>query len=534
MIVEQIDPIRGLDDARFAPIVSEELPAFFNTAVISRDRLEDSGIPIEFTSYLTIGGGMGSFIWVDNLVVRGVSPSQIVSIGMEAKPYDRYRRLCEQSQIPASERLRSDSGATPDNVWGFPGYALREAFRDVLSMHMKSALSHLARVFSEPMVDVYTPISSDVFASIDREADRIGWSEISRLGRVQCVRQTDDGYYAILYTVRKRDGGFAGRCLLARYVYLAVGYPATRILPELADLREASATGDVNCPIPAVNAYEEHGHVYSYLQRHGGTVIVRGRGIVASRILQRLCEVREMNQNLHIIHLMRNPTPEGASYRGKKRAVRSHWELQAYNFPKSVWGGHLQGVFANAGDEARDQYLDSWGGTTTASRQDWQTIIEDGQREGWYSIIFGNITAMELEDDGYLCAHIETAQQQKPMQVQCDSLIDATGLDANIRKNPLLRDLVDTFDLSLNIKGRLEVNPCFEVEALRTQHGRFYAGGAMTMGARYAPVDSFLGLQYCAQSVVSDLTQIHAPSLRQFRPHRSVNQWFRWMLGVTP
>lgn len=531
---QQVDPIKRLDDARFAPIPEEELPAMFKQAIIPREQLEQSRISVEYTSYLTIGGGIGSFIWVDNLVVRGVQPSQIVSIGMEAKPYDRYRRLCEQSQIPETERLRSDSGSTPDNIWGFPGYAVREAVNDVLSLRMKSSIKKLTRIFSEPLMDVYTPVSGHVYASIERESERINWSKISRQGRVHCIRQTDDGYYAVLYTIRKRDGSYAGRCLLARYIYVAVGYPGARVLPELKRLRQDHNHGIESQPMPAVNAYEDHDHIYKRLQRYGGTVVVRGRGIVASRILQRICESREMNQNIHIIHLMRKPVAEGSTYRGNTRAVASHWELQPYNFPKSSWGGHLQGTFKRANDDTRSQLLDNWGGTTTSTRQDWQNIIKRGQREGWYSIIFGNLTEMSMEEDEQLCICIETAQQQKPMQVLCDVIIDATGLDANLRNHPLLRDLVDTYDLPLNIKGRLDVSNDFELQGMRTSKSRFYAGGAMTMGGKYAPVDSFLGLQYCAQTVVAELTRTHAPSLRRLTPKRSLSQWFRWMMGVTP
>jgi len=531
MSTQAIDPIRRLDARRFAVIPETDIPSLFRQPIIRRERLEQSNIPLDYTTYLTIGGGIGSFVWVDNLVVRGVQPSQIVSIGMEDKPYGRYRRLCEQSQIPMSERLRSDSGATPDNVWGFPGYAVREAYRDVVSLRVKSAINHMGRIFAEPMVDVYTPISGDVYESIDREAERIGWSQITRMGRVHCIRQTDDGYYAVLYTVRKRNGGYAGKVMLARYVHVSVGYPGTRVLPELKELRLASNNHDF---VPAVNAYENHDHIYQHLQRHGGTVIVRGRGIVASRIIQRLSESREMNHNIHIIHLMRQPNPCPSEHKGIRRNVASHWELQPYNFPKSAWGGHLRNEFANASNDMRGEYLDSWGGTTTSNRTDWQHIVERGQREGWYQILFGTLKEMHMENEGQLCVCIETSGQQKQLQAECDVIIDATGLDANLKNHSLLHDLVETYAVQLNVKGRLEVTDEFEVRAMRTAQGRLYAAGAMTMGSKYAPVDSFLGLQYSAQVSVADMLDQHAPSLNPLTPKRSLTQWLRWMIGVKP
>ena len=64
--------------------------------------------------------------------------------------------------------------------------------------------------------------------------------------------------------------------------------------------------------------------------------------------------------------------------------------------------------------------------------------------------------------------------------------------------------------------------------------GRVYAAGAMVLGGPFAPVDSFLGLQYEAMCAVSDLTTLHAPGLRRLGPMRSFGQWTRWARGVHP
>ncbi|HEY9614206.1 MAG TPA: hypothetical protein V6C93_33005, partial [Allocoleopsis sp.] len=67
----------------------------------------------------------------------------------------------------------------------------------------------------------------------------------------------------------------------------ATGYPAIKFLPDLQAYREK--TQDFKS---VVNAYEPHDHVYQYLEQYGGTVMIRGRGIVASRIVQRVYEAR--------------------------------------------------------------------------------------------------------------------------------------------------------------------------------------------------------------------------------------------------
>ncbi len=43
-------------------------------------------------------------------------------------PWESYEYLTRVSQIPRPERIRSDSASCPDNIWGFPSYAIREAF----------------------------------------------------------------------------------------------------------------------------------------------------------------------------------------------------------------------------------------------------------------------------------------------------------------------------------------------------------------------------------------------------------------------
>jgi hypothetical protein len=61
----------------------------------------------------------------------GVRAEHIGVVGNYPTPHGRYQRLCVNSQIPAHERLRSNSDSCPDNIWGFPGYAAREAWRDL-------------------------------------------------------------------------------------------------------------------------------------------------------------------------------------------------------------------------------------------------------------------------------------------------------------------------------------------------------------------------------------------------------------------
>lgn len=478
---------------------------------------------VEETTYVSIGGGIGSFVWVDHLLVHGATQDQVTVIGFEANPYGRYRRLCQNSQIPEHERLRSNSDSCPDNLWGWPGYGVREMWTDV----KQGQLGHAAKIgwqlFNEPFVQTYTPKAGDVFESIDREAERIGWHSMWRQGRVRAVRKTDDGRYAIAYS--HLNGTNRHRVIVAKHVHIAVGYPGVRFLPDLQAYREETADFQ-----QVVNAYENHDHVYDTLQKNGGVVIIRGRGIVASRILQRIYEVRQThNAPLYVVHLMRSRNEMGNRYGMAERDVNNHWEFQPFNWPKAAWGGDLRGKLEQASTQTQGQLLQAWGGTTTADRADWRDIVQMGLDDGWYQIQFGTVADVRSHPSGRIATQLEDGTIWLS-----DFIVDATGLESGIDGNSLLKDLVEQYQLPRNAQNRLKVTPCFELEQMRNGSGRVYASGIITLGGPYAAVDSFLGLQYAALRSVNDLVALGAPRLHALNGFRSVGQWARWARGVQP
>jgi pSer/pThr/pTyr-binding forkhead associated (FHA) protein len=120
-------------DSDLTPFLSEAVPApagLFPPPDFAEDRVSVAALKKKFdldeTTYLALGGGLGSFVWVDHLLIFGADPREVMTIGLEKVPYARYARLCGNSQIPLHERLRSNSDSCPDNIWGWPGYAVRE------------------------------------------------------------------------------------------------------------------------------------------------------------------------------------------------------------------------------------------------------------------------------------------------------------------------------------------------------------------------------------------------------------------------
>lgn len=503
-------------------------PAAFVGEQVSITELHATGLPIEESEFVALGGGMGSFTWVDTLRCFGVRAERIVVLGVEKKPYGRYQRLCRNSQIPSHERLRSGSDSCPDNIWGWPGYAWREATRELFSGQISSAIKHLWQVFAEPVLaDTYTPRSGDVFASVEREAVRIGWDRMLRYGRFRAIRKTEDGRYVVAYS-RTQSDYQDYRLLLARYIHIAPGYPAIKFLPDLQAYRETYRDFK-----SVVNAYEEHEHVYQQLIRQGGTVIVRGRGVVASRIIQRLYEIRQQNRNIAIVHLMRSPKPVGNKFGRAQRYVENQWEFQPYNWPKGTWGGDMKARLEAASPPERYKLLTDWGGTTTASRQDWRQIVSKGQGEGWYTIAFGQVDRVEQDAQGRLVTYLGNSNFKGQSKIDADFIIDATGLDTKPTSSPFLNDLITHYKLPLNPLGRLHVANDFEIVEMRNDRARMYASGVMTLGGPYAPVDTFLGLQYAAQQATDSLVRARAP-IRYLNGLGSVWQWIKWATNKTP
>ncbi|MEM6404366.1 MAG: FHA domain-containing protein, partial [Cyanobacteria bacterium P01_D01_bin.116] len=251
--LETDQPDSQLVSSQPANLTSFPPRGFMESELVDLQFLHNTGKSVQEQEYVALGGGIGSFAWVDHIRIYGVKPDKITVLGLEQKPYARYQRLCENSQIPAYERLRSGSDSCPDNLWGWPGYAFREAWREVFSGKVGSAVKHLWQVFAEPVfADTYTPMSGKVFESIDREARRIGWSSMLKYGRIRAIRKTTDGRYAIAYSIpnaAERSHGY----LVGRYVHIATGYPAIRFLPDLQKYRQD--TGDFKS---VVNAYEQH------------------------------------------------------------------------------------------------------------------------------------------------------------------------------------------------------------------------------------------------------------------------------------
>jgi hypothetical protein len=509
-----------------APAGSGDLTdELLNTDQWTDAMLQNAGIPVADIPFVSIGGGIGSFVTVDYLRVAGVPTNRMVVLSNLDFPWQTYEYLTRVSQIPRPERIRSDSASRPDNLWGFPSYAVTEAFQE-------KNWGELWHVFAEPMwADYYTPKAGRVFGGLERESKRIAWSQMLVKGQVRMVRKRQGGGYFVILTPKAGVTPTKRVAYRAEFVHLAVGYPGLRYLKELQDFRTQHKDY-----YHVVSAYEEHEHIYEAARGKQITVLLRGGGIVASRVLQRIMDDREKYGNqTQIVHLFRTfidgpHSPNEKTLRAwNKRKGGNGFAYQGFNYPKSVWGGQLKAEMRKLEGDARAKRYKEMGGTNTPWRRTWQAQMNQGRRDGWYRIMQGTVDDMRIEGDKIISA---AKTPNGNLEIAADYIIDCTGLEADISEHRVLKDLLDHSGIGRNPVGRMDVERTFELRGTASGPGVIYASGATTLGGYFPGVDTFLGLQVAAQEICDDLAR--RGFCKKIGTFRSISQWIKWAQNKEP
>ncbi|MEO3814472.1 hypothetical protein ABGB17_36205 [Sphaerisporangium sp. B11E5] len=478
-----------------------------------------AGIPMYDIPFLTIGGGIGSFVTLDYLRIYGVPTSQMRVVSNIDHPWQTYEFLTRCSQIPRPERIRSDSASRPDNIWGFPSYGVEEAWRE-------KKISYLWQLFTEPILnDYWTPRAGTVFRHLEREARRINYWDMLVKGQVRMVRRRHGGGYFTVVTPPEGASATKRIVFRSRFAHIAIGYPGLKFLPDLQEFRQKY--GDYQ---HVVNAYEPHEQVYEFLKTRPGTVVIRGGGIVASRVLQRLFDDRErFGLKTQIIHIFRTfISGSHGPHIWMRRRGGDGWAYQGFNYPKSVWGGQLKAEMRKLEGADRARKYKEMGGTNTPKRRRWQEQMRDGRGGGYYHAVQGVVEKVEPTEDGRLLSHVRSGDGTIRQPVS-DYIIDCTGLEADIAEHRIFDDLLKHGGAYRNPVGRLEVERHFEVKGTASGDGALYASGSATLGGYFPGVDTFLGLQIAAQEIADDLAR--RGFCRRMGPARSTSQWLKWALN---
>jgi hypothetical protein len=259
--------------------------------------------------------------------------------------------------------------------------------------------------------------------------------------------------------------------------------------------------------------------------------MLRGGGIVASRVLQRLMDDRSRNGlSTEIVHLFRTfITSSHGPNAWNRRKGANGFAYQGFNYPKSVWGGQLKSEMRKLEGQQRADKYKLMGGTNTPYRRSWQAQMKEGREAGWYRTMAGTVDEMRLEH-GKIVSVVSTSAGK--VEVAADFVIDCTGLEADISEHRLLADLLEHSGVGRNPVGRLDVERTFELRGASSGPGVMYASGATTLGGYFPGVDTFLGLQVAAQEIADDLAK--RGFCRRIGTFRSIQQWVRWARNKQP
>jgi hypothetical protein len=495
------------------------LDVLYRTAIWSDALVLASGLRMVDVPFVTIGGGLASFALVDLMRVCGVPAEEIRVVSPQRRPYENLHHLMRCSQILDDDQLRSDSMSRMDNVWGFPGYAIEAAIA-------RHSIRPLWKVFAEPLVtEFFNPSPRQVFHGIDREATRIGWSSMVTPGRALLVRERDDGGYFCL--VRGTDAS-APFVLCSRYVHLGTGYTAVNYAPEVIEYRTRYQEH-----FAVVNAYEPHEHVYQVLTRRPATVVVRGAGITASRILERLLDDRARSgQDIRVLHLFRTYVGQARGPWTFRRRGGNGWSYQPFSFPKAATAGQFRRQLLDMDGTRRAEFIKSIGGTTSARRRRWQRQLRQARAAGHYRAFHGDLRELTPTTHGTVELRVDVDTLPANTKLDVDFVIDCRGLRPALRESPLLSDLLDVDGATRNPLGGLDVGPHFDVRGTDQEHGRIYASGVITRGGYLAPVDSFWGFSHAALLICDDLAR--RGFCARLGMSRSVAGWLRWLRGAQP
>lgn len=500
--------------AESPPVLDAGLSELLARSAWTDDAVAAAGVAVTDAAFVTIGGGLASFAVVDTLRVCGVPPDRVRVVSPHREPYDTLRYLLRASQVRDSDPLRSDSMSRVGNIWGFPSYAVSRALR-------RRSLWPLIQVLCEPVVtEFFTPTAAEVFADVDREAARIGWESMLVPGYAGPVRRREEGGYFVV--VRPADGG-AAELIRAGNVHVGTGYSAVGYAPEVTEYRERHREF-----FRAVNAYDVHEHVYEALRRKGGTVIVRGGGITASRVLQRLLDDRAASgQTVRILHLFRSYHGEPHGSWRFRRSVGNGWAFQAFNFPKAAGAGQLRKPLLKMDDDGRAAFIKSIAGATTAYRSSWQRQLREPRKSGNYQAISCSAVRIEPAGDGRVRIVLDGNAA-----LEGDFIIDCTGMRFASADDPVLAGLLGSTGAGVNPLGGVGVGEHFEVTGAESGSGRIYASGVIARGGYLAPVDSLWGVSHAAMLICDHLA--HRGFCKRLGAVRSLTGWLRWSLRKAP
>ncbi len=408
-----------------------------------------------------VGDGFGSLIVYSTAVYLGFRPEQITIYGPSENPvgtYQQYAFNLGQTVL----RSESESHFMPAD---WPTFAELDSW------------SHRSiKPLQRSVRRKYNPGVPEILTEAGVVARRLNWegSRVpKRIGWLQ--RQNGSAPHFVLYD---EEANFVGR---AKHVMLALGHGPLSFPPVLAKARNDPQTAD-----RIVQAYE------SKTYAPGGRYVVLGAGIASINEWSNI-----LDAGGKVLALTRNPLPDD----------------QDLNVPRCLFEAKGIDRFQELSFEARVEFLGNVLRGTTPHRRSWAAKIEQGRREDRFGGALGEIDKVEPGPAG-LRIHISSKYGEDPGWLDVTGVVAATGFNKSVLTLPLLRRLIDHYDLPVE-EGRLKLLANCGVPGLDLEESRLCMMG-LTANNVIPHGDTIAGLKYIGRRFVGDCRRAERLRRRHF------------------
>jgi hypothetical protein len=279
----------------------------------------------------------------------------------------------------------------------------------------------------------------------------------------------------VLYDEQAR---FIGR---ARHVMLAPGHGPLMFPPELARAKADPRLGE-----RIVQAYEPKQYVPA------GRYIVIGSGIASVNEW-----ANALDAGASVIALRRHPAAD----------------TQDLNVPRFLFEAQGIDIYQALPFDQRIAFLGSVLRGTAPQRRSWLERVATGRREGRFDELIGEIDAIDPGPAG-LRVHVSSRYGQSPGWLDVTGIVSGTGFVKSALALPLLRRLVEHYELPVD-EGKLQLRSNCGIPGLDRDDSRLCTMGLIANSV-IPHGDTIAGLKYIGRRFVSDCARAERLRVRSF------------------
>jgi hypothetical protein len=408
-----------------------------------------------------VGDGFGSVLVHTTARYLGFANDQISIFGPSANPVGTYQQFAHNL---GQTVLRSESEShflAPD----WPTFAQLDAWSH-------RSLAPLWRSTRRK----YNPGVPEILTEATVVQRRLAWDQSrvsTRVGWVQ--REMHPTPHFVLYD---EQANFIGR---SKHVMLAPGHGPLSFPPLLAKARGDPALAD-----RIVQAYEPKQYAA------GGRYIVLGAGIAS------------VNEWANILDV-------GGSVLALTRSAQP--ETQDLNVPRCLFESRGIDAYVSLPFDERVKFLGEVLRGTRPERKQWLARIEQGEQEGRFAALVGEIDELQPGPAG-LRVHVSSRDAEDPGWLDVTGITAGTGFNKSALTIPLLRRLVEFYKVPV-VNGRLQLQTNCGVPGLDRPDSRLCCMGLIANSV-IPHGDTIAGLKFIARRYVADCARAERLKKRPF------------------